>query len=98
MIDPLKKRRMTKKYSYQNDIFQDLDDMEVDTSEQILDWASIQLAKSKALVEELDHEGPIVFKDDFVTLHRRSYQKDTEEILLQCDRIKGKHVTNKWGS
>ena len=35
--------------------------MEVDNSSQISDWVVVWLAKRKALVEELAHEGPIFF-------------------------------------
>lgn len=64
------------------EIFQDLEDMEVDTYEQIPDWTAIRLYERKDLVEELDHEGPIYFEGDSVTLRCISYQKDTRKILL----------------
>ena len=73
--------------------FHDLKDMQFDTFEQIPDWEAIQLAESRALVEELACEGPFVFEDDLVTLHHFSYQKDTKNILLQRVSVKGKHVT-----
>ena len=59
---------------------------------------AIWLAKSRALEEELAHEGHDVFKDDLVMLHRVGYQKDTRKLLLQCISVKGKQVINKWGS
>ena len=43
--------------------------MEVDTSKQMLDWAAIWLAESKSLEDKLAREGPVVFYDDYVTLH-----------------------------
>ena len=46
------------------EILQDLEDMEIDTSKKILDWEAIWIAKSKALVENLPHEGPISFEDE----------------------------------
>ena len=62
--------------------FQDLRDMEVDNFTQILDWVAIELAESRASGEELSHECPIVFYDDFVTLHHANYQRDSRNILL----------------
>lgn len=76
--------------------FQDPEDVEVDTFEQILDQVAILLAESIALVEALDREGPISFDENSVTLHHASYQKDTRKILLQCVSVKGKWVTYKW--
>lgn len=97
MIDPPQKRRKSKKYSHEIETFQDIDDMEVDTSKQFLDWVAIWLVKIKALVQELAPEDIFVFEDEFLTLHRARYQKDTRNILLQHVRIKVNHITNKWG-
>ena len=71
--------------------------MEVDISEQILDWEKIQLAESRALEEELACEGYFVFEDESVTLHRASYQKDSRKLSLQRVSVKGKQVVEKWG-
>jgi hypothetical protein len=70
--------------------FKYLEDMEVDMSNKIPNWAEIRLTKSRALVEELAHEGPIVFEDESITLHLASYQKDSRNLSLQHVNIKGK--------
>ena len=44
------------------------------------------------------HEGPILFKDELVTLHRENYQKDSRKLSLQYVCVKGKQVVEKWGS
>ena len=72
--------------------------MEIDISEWIPNWDTIRLSKNKALDEELYHDMIISFEDELVTLHCSSYQKDSRNMLLQLINIKGKHVTNKWGS
>jgi hypothetical protein len=47
--------------------------MEVDSSKQIQDWATIRLDERKALAEELSCEGLIVFWDYSITLYHASY-------------------------
>jgi len=78
------------------EIFKDLEDMEVDISKQIPNWATMQLVESQALVEELAREGLVVFEDDTITLHHASYQKDSRKLSLQHVSFKGKHITKKW--
>ena len=56
--------------NFEMKIFKDLEDMELDMSKQILDWAEIRLKESRASIGELAHEGTVVFKDESVTLHR----------------------------
>lgn len=74
------------------EIFQVLEDMEIDTSKQTLDWKVILLAKIKSQFEELALEGPISFEDDYVTLHHASHLKDTRKNQLQCFSVKVKQV------
>lgn len=61
MIGPPQNKRKSKKYSCEIDILWVLDDMEVDTSEEISYWATTKLAERKSLVEELDQDGPVIF-------------------------------------
>ena len=72
--------------------------MEFSMSEKILYWDEMKLPESRALEEELAHEGPIVFEDESVTLHHANYQKDSRNISLQHASIKGKQVIEKSGS
>ena len=46
--------------------------MEVDMSKQIPNRSEMWLVESKALVEDLACEGPIVFEDESVTFHREN--------------------------
>lgn len=64
--------------------------MEVDNSIQIIDWEVVQLSKSRKLTEELTHDGPIIFYDDYVTFHCDNYQRDSSNLYLQHVSIKGK--------
>ena len=100
VIDSPQKQRKIQKYSKEMEMenFQDLEDMEIDTSKQILGQEAIWLAERKALAEELARKGPISIKDDSVTLHHASYQKYTRKLLLQRINIKGKQVIEKRGS
>ena len=56
------------------------------------------MVERRALEEELDCEGLVVFEDESITLHCFSYEKDSRNILLQCISIKRKHVFEKCGS
>lgn len=72
--------------------------MDIDISDQILDWDIMKLDEIKALAEELAREGPVLFEDELVTLRHASYQKDLRNLSFQCVIIKGKHVIEKSGS
>jgi hypothetical protein len=72
--------------------------METDMSDKILNWVEMRLEESRVLVEELDHEGPIVFKDESIALNHATYQKDLWKLSLQHVNVKGKQVIEKWGS
>ena len=50
------------------------------------------------LIQELDCEGLVVFKDESITLCHATYQKDLRKISLQCVSVKGKQIIEKWGS
>ena len=51
--------------------------MEIDDSIEILDWEATRLSKSKFLIEDLATENPIIFQDDYVTLHHEVHHKDS---------------------
>lgn len=59
-------------------------------SQQIPDYAAMRLKESRALENELDHEGVVVFEDELVTLHHASYQKYSRRISLQHVSVKAK--------
>lgn len=96
-VNPLQKRKKNQKNSQEIDIFYDLQNMEVDDFSQIPNLETSQLVESKVVAEELAREGPIIFYDDSISLHHTNYQIDSRKLLLQCVKIKGKHVIETWG-
>lgn len=83
-IDHPKKRRKSQRSPKDSklEIFNELEDMEVDMSERIPDWDIMHLAESKALAKELAQEGPTFFEDKSVRLHHTNYQKDSRNLSL----------------
>ena len=66
--------------------------MKVDEFVQIADWEATQLAKSRALTEELARESPVIFYDGSITLYHTDDYKDSRKLLLHF-KIKVNHVT-----
>lgn len=62
--------------------------MEVDTSEQILNWVVVRLDDIKSLLEEFFCEGPTIFEDDSIILHP-SYRKETQIFSCSMLELKG---------
>lgn len=48
--------------------------MEINVLDKIIHWSAIRLLESKALAEKLAREGPVIFQDESITLHRASYE------------------------
>lgn len=71
--------------------------MKIDVFEEILDWDLVWLVERKEFLEELNHDGPMVFEYESVTLHHAHYEKESINISLQRVRVKGKHLVEKWG-
>ena len=60
-IDPHQMKRRNSKAPLESQVVQDLDEMEVDDFIEIPDWVVAIMEKNKALLEEFDREGPLVF-------------------------------------
>jgi hypothetical protein len=74
------------------------EEMEVDTIVGVPDWAEQQLIESITIVEELACDEPIVFEEEYVTLHHVAFNQSSKKLQIEKVNLKNKKVAEKWNS
>jgi hypothetical protein len=72
--------------------------MEVDAEEEDPDWATQRLLENREITQELACQEPIIFEEEFVTLHHAAYNKESKKLLIEKINLKNKKVVEKWNS
>jgi hypothetical protein len=97
LIRPKRKREIVQKAGQEVPECE-LKDMEVDVVIGEPNWVEQRLIENREIAEELACQEPVVFEEEFVTLHHVTFNKSSKKLLIEKVNLKNKKVVEKWNS
>jgi hypothetical protein len=72
--------------------------MEVSVEEEDLDWSAQRFLENREITQQLACQEPLVFEEEYVTLHHVAFNKESKKLLIDKINLKNKKVPEKLNS